>query len=371
MIKLLEKAIEILNVFKSNGYNAYIVGGFVRDFILGKESVDIDISTNATPKDIQSLFNEVKLQSEQYGSVNIIYKKCNFEVTTFRMELEYKDNRFPSKIVYTDSLLIDLKRRDFTMNTLCMDENKEIIDILNVKDDINNHIIKSVGNADNRLKEDALRILRAIRFATILDFDIDPELQDAIFRNKYLLKDLSFYRKKQELNKILSSDNAVKGIKLLKDFGLDEVLNITIPEKVIKTNDPLGMWVQLKPSEKYPFTRFEKDYIKSINNVISNKVIDDLELYYNGNYVCYIAAQILGEDAVSVYNRYDELPITKQSDIKISRKDIIDLLELEDKSLSKLIINEIEEKIVKKELENDKDILENYLINNYKKDIIS
>lgn len=111
------------------------------------------------------------------------------------MDLEYQDKRKPSKIVYTDKLIIDLRRRDFTMNTLCMDKNKNIIDLLNARCDIENNVIKTVGNANRRLKEDSLRILRAIRFATELDFSIDEELKDAIINNRELVKDLSFYRK--------------------------------------------------------------------------------------------------------------------------------------------------------------------------------
>ena len=222
MIKLLEKAIEILNVFKSNGYNAYIVGGFVRDYILGKESTDIDISTNATPKDIQGLFNEVKLQSEQYGSVNIIYKKCNFEVTTFRMELEYKDNRYPSKIVYTDSLLIDLKRRDFTINAMAYNDRAGIVDEFDGIGDLERKIIRCVGNPMERFSEDALRMLRAIRFAAQLGFTIDEETKLAIKELAPTLAKVSKERIAVELVKILVSDHPEE-IRTAYELGLTKV----------------------------------------------------------------------------------------------------------------------------------------------------
>ena len=160
VITLIEKACELLQMFYSSGYEAYVVGGFVRDIILGRNSFDVDIATNATPKEVQMIFKDVKLPFEGYGSVHLVYKKVNFEITTYRMDLEYQDKRKPSKIVYTDKLIIDLRRRDFTMNTLCMDKNKNIIDLLNARCDIENKVIKTVGNANRRLKEDSLRILR-------------------------------------------------------------------------------------------------------------------------------------------------------------------------------------------------------------------
>ena len=231
-----EEAIKLLNIFYENGYEAYIVGGFVRDMILKRKSYDIDIATNATPKQIQEIFNDVKIPFESYGSVKLLFKKINFEITTYRMDLEYQNRRTPSKIVYTDKLIIDLKRRDFTINTLCIDKNGRILDLLNSIDDIKNQVIKSVGNADKKIKEDTLRILRAIRFATELDFSIDDELKKAIINNRDSLAMLSYYRKKQELNRIFSSVNALKGIKLIKELHLDDYLDIDINSNIIKTS---------------------------------------------------------------------------------------------------------------------------------------
>ena len=207
-----EKALELLKIFSENGYEAYLVGGFVRDYVLGKKSFDIDICTNATPRQVQEIFKGAKLPFEGYGSVHLSYKNINFEITTYRMDLEYKDKRKPSKIVYTNSLIIDLKRRDFTMNTLCMDKDGNVIDKLDAIDDIKNGIIKTVGNAYKKISDDAFRILRAIRFATELDFKISDDLKDALLQNRESLNSLSFYRKKQELNKIFSSPNALLGI---------------------------------------------------------------------------------------------------------------------------------------------------------------
>ena len=364
---MLEKALELLDLFDKAGYEAYIVGGFVRDYILGKESIDVDIATNATPREMQEIFKDVKLPFEEYGSVHLVYKKVNFEITTYRMDLDYKDNRHPAKIMYTDKLEIDLKRRDFTMNTLCMDKNGIVLDLLNGSKDVKNHVVKCVGNPDKRLKEDALRILRAVRFATVLKFNLDFDLKNAIGNNKELLKDLSFYRKKQELNKIFSSPNVIEGIKLLKKFKLDEYLDIEISDKVVKTNDPIGIWAQVNPSKEYQFTTNEIEYLDTIKRILKDGNITDMELYEEGTYVCYIAAQILGIDEVKVYDRFDKLPIKKKDDIVMSKKDIIEYLNLEDKSIIKDIFKDIEIKIINRELLNNDKAIKKYLDKNYYK----
>lgn len=358
---MLEKAIELLKIFEDNNYEAYLVGGFVRDYILKRQSSDVDICTNATPMQIKEIFKEVKLPFESYGSVHLNYKKVDFEITTYRMDLEYKNKRNPSKIMYTDKLEIDLKRRDFTMNTLCMDSSGKIIDLFNNRQDIDNKIIKTVGDANKKLAEDSLRILRAIRFATELNFTIDDELSYAIVQNEYLLSELSFFRKKQELNRILLSSNVLYGISLLKKYNLDKYLDIQISDNFVKTSDPIGMWVQLKPSEKYQFTSNEKRYIKSIDDIINSGNIDDITLYKNGNYISLIAAQIMGIDERLIHDMYDKLPIKKISDIALKPRDIIDLLNIKDNYKIKDILNDLEGEILIGDLNNNKEDIKKYL----------
>lgn len=352
---------ELLKIFEDNNYEAYLVGGFVRDYILKRQSSDVDICTNATPMQIKEIFKEVKLPFESYGSVHLNYKKVDFEITTYRMDLEYKNKRNPSKIMYTDKLEIDLKRRDFTMNTLCMDSSGKIIDLFNNRQDIDNKIIKTVGDANKKLAEDSLRILRAIRFATELNFTIDDELSYAIVQNEYLLSELSFFRKKQELNRILLSSNVLYGISLLKKYDLDKYLDIQISDNFVKTSDPIGMWVQLKPSEKYQFTSNEKRYIKSIDDIINSGNIDDITLYKNGNYISLIAAQIMGIDERLIHDMYDKLPIKKISDIALKPRDIIDLLNIKDNYKIKDILNDLEGEILIGDLNNNKEDIKKYL----------
>ena len=173
---MLNAALKFLKTIEDNGFEAYIVGGFVRDYILGIESNDVDICTNAKPSDIRKIFKDKCLPNQEYGSVVVIVKNVRFEVTTFRREITYIDNRKPVEFEYIDSLLEDLQRRDFTINTICMDKDKNIIDVLSGKNDILRREINTVGNSFDKLSQDSLRILRAIRFATVLDFKLSSDV---------------------------------------------------------------------------------------------------------------------------------------------------------------------------------------------------
>ena len=246
---------EILNILNNNGYEAYIVGGFVRDYLLNIKSNDYDICTNALYEDLKDLFD---VSDNNYGSFKINYKGTLYEVTTFRKDLNYINNRKPEHIIYVKTLYEDLQRRDFTINTICMDKDKNIIDLLNGRDDLNNKLIKVVGDTDKKISEDALRILRAIRFATTLNFKLDDNLYNSIKKYNYLVKDLSYYRKRQELDKIFQSNNIDYGIKLLKELELDKYLEINLD---FKKTDLLGIWAQIN-NMNYPFTKQELKIIK-------------------------------------------------------------------------------------------------------------
>lgn len=362
---MLKKALKLLKIFNDNNYEAYLVGGFVRDYVMGRNSSDIDICTNATPMEMKNMFKDAFLPQEVYGAVHITYGDIKFEVTTFRMDLEYTDKRLPSKIVYTDNLIIDLKRRDFIMNTLCMDKDGNIIDHLNATTDIKNKIIRSVGDSDIKFKEDPLRILRAIRFATELNFKLDESIKKAIESNKKLLDNLSYFRKKQELNRIFSSPNKAFGISILKQYKLDKYLGINLYNEIENTNDPIGIWAQVNPSNKYQFTSLEKDYINAILSLVKKENISNKELYDHGPYLCSIAAQILKKDEVDIQEKYDKLPIKNKREIKLKPIEIIEILNLEDKSKIKEILLTIENKILNNEILNDKDILKKYIIDTY------
>ncbi len=360
-----EKAIEILNILTENGYEAYIVGGYPRDKALGIKTNDIDICTSATPKEILGFFDNVKVPDMQYGSVVIFYKGYKYDVTTFRKEIKYEDNRRPIKIKYIKNLKKDLLRRDFTINTLCINKDGEIIDVLGIKDDLVNKILRTVGNPKYRIKEDALRILRCIRFATILDFDIDSKTKHYLTKYSYLLKKLSMNRKKEELDKIFMSPNKGKGINLLIGLNLTNVLDINNLSRIVPCMDIIGMWCQLDVDDIYPFTKVEKEHMCLLRELLAYDEIDNYLLYKYGLYLCTVYADIKGLSKRKLNTMYQNLAIKSKKDIVVSSSDIPKILNKKPGGYIKSIIDDIEKKILNNELENDYDILKTYILNSY------
>lgn len=206
IVKPVKTVLEILNL---NGYEAYIVGGAVRSMLLNVPIEDYDITTNADPNAIKLLFQDYTIYDigKKHGTVTVLIDRLKIDITPFRKESNYFDHRHPSKVEFTSSLVEDVKRRDFTINALCMDKDENIIDLFDGIHDLNRKLIKGIGNPEERFNEDALRILRALRFKTKLNFDIEENTKNAIFDKKELLKVISNERKKEELLKILSYEN--------------------------------------------------------------------------------------------------------------------------------------------------------------------
>jgi tRNA nucleotidyltransferase (CCA-adding enzyme) len=217
----------IINNFYKNNYEAYMVGGCVRDSILGNYPKDYDITTSAKPEETISLFKKTIPTGLKHGTITVLINSNPYEVTTFRTEGTYLDNRHPSSVDFVTDIKEDLSRRDFTINALAYNEHKGLIDYFNGVNDINNKIIRCVGNPDKRFKEDALRMLRAIRFSCQLTFAIEENTYNAIKDNYKLIKNISFERIRDELCKILISPNPSRGLELLKDTKL---LELILPE---------------------------------------------------------------------------------------------------------------------------------------------
>lgn len=358
-------ALDVLRKINDTGYAAYLVGGYPRDLYMGRKSIDYDICTSATPKQLKEIFKDSILKTEQYGSVTLMYKKDRFEITTFRHDIKYLNNRKPIEIEYIDSLEDDLKRRDFTMNTMCIDCNGMLIDILGGKSDIDKKIIKVVGDADRKISEDSLRILRAIRFATILDFTLDDELKKAIIKHKSLLKSLSYYRKKEELDKIFSSTNSKKGINLIKELGLASELDLSNIDKLVPTTYLIGYWAQLNVLDKYKFNNSEKESIMKINELMDKDILDNNNLYTYGLYISTITSEIKGINKKLVNEKYNSLYIHNKTDIMISAKEICRLLNKEPGGFLRSIFDDLEYKLVNKFIHNDEESLRKYILDNY------
>lgn len=362
---MLNEACELLKEITNHGYKAYIVGGFSRDYLLNIKSNDIDITTNATPKELQEIFKDAVLSTTDYGSITVMQKKIRYEITTFRKEIKYINNRKPIEIEYIDDLVEDLKRRDFTINSICIDENGQIIDFLGGQDDLKSKIIKTIGNAKERFEEDCLRILRAIRFATNLDFSLSDEVVEAILATKYLLKKLSYNRKKEELDKIFASQNVKNGIDLLLKFGLDKELELENLKNINNTDSLISVWSMLNVVDIYPFTSSEKELIKDINKVMDKDNLDPYVLYNYGLYVNSVAGTIKNIDRKIITETYNNLPIHSKSDIAITSEKIMELLHKEPGKYIKDIYNNIEQEILYNRLENKEKKLEDYIENKY------
>ena len=225
-IELPEKVKLIINTLNDAGFEAYAVGGCVRDSILGRIPKDWDITTSAKPLEVKKLFRRTVDTGIQHGTVTIMYGNEGYEVTTYRIDCEYEDMRHPKEVIFTDLLVEDLKRRDFTINAMAYSDKTGLVDEFDGLECIQRRILKAVGNAHDRLSEDALRILRALRFSAELDYEMDEELTEAIRNLSCNLSKISAERICTELVKLLKSDHPEK---LLDAYELG-VTKVIMPE---------------------------------------------------------------------------------------------------------------------------------------------
>ena len=222
-----QQAVEIVRKLKREGFEAYFVGGCVRDFILNVPPDDFDIVTSAHPEQVMAIFPRTVAVGAKFGVVAVIIGSHPYEVATFRSDDIYMDGRRPSGVHFSTSLE-DVLRRDFTVNGLLMNpETEEVIDHVGGLDDIEKKIIRTIGDPDKRFNEDYLRILRAVRFAANLNFEIDPATKDKISKNAEKIKQISAERLQAELNKILTRTGARRGFELMADMQL---LSEILPE---------------------------------------------------------------------------------------------------------------------------------------------
>ena len=217
--------IKIIKTLNDNNYQAYLVGGCVRDYLLNKQPNDYDIVTNAKPNEIINLFDKTIPVGEQFGVVVVVLNNEEFEIATFRLDCEYADGRHPKKVNFTNDPKEDATRRDFTINGLFYDINKnEILDFVDGQKDLDNKIIKAIGHPYDRFEEDKLRMLRAIRFAAKYGFKIERNTYNDIFILKDKIVQVSKERIREEISKMLLCGNARYAFELLKDTGLLEIL---------------------------------------------------------------------------------------------------------------------------------------------------
>lgn len=219
---------KIINALENAGYKAYLVGGCVRDHLLGKSVSDTDITTSARPNEVESVLAKLNIKVAetgiQHGTVTAVLDKTPYEITTFRSDGEYKDSRHPQNVEFLADIEGDLKRRDFTVNAMAYNEQDGLIDLFGGRQDLQNKLIRAVGDADARFKEDALRIMRALRFSSTLGFAIEERTKKAVFDHMQLLNNISPERIFSELLKLLCGDNVLN---VLAEYR--QVIGVIIP----------------------------------------------------------------------------------------------------------------------------------------------
>ena len=225
-ITIPDKVKTIISKLQDEGYEAYVVGGCVRDSVLGRIPNDWDITTNALPEDVKKLFRRTIDIGIEHGTVKVMLGDEGFEITTYRIDGIYEDLRHPSSVEFTSLLSEDLRRRDFTINAMAYNDKDGIVDLFGGLEDIDKKVIRAVGDAKERFKEDALRILRAIRFSAQLDYSIDDETKEAIRELAFSLSKISSERIREELEKLILSDHPDR----MRDAYLLGVTKVIIPE---------------------------------------------------------------------------------------------------------------------------------------------
>lgn len=370
--KKFNSAIDVLEKFNKEGYEAYFVGGCVRDFLLGCKFSDIDITTNALPEEVKTIFRKSIDTGIQHGTVTILVNGESYEVTTFRTEDDYIDHRTPEKVEFVSNLREDLDRRDFTINAMALDSKGKLYDYHNGKKDLTNKIIKTVNNPNERFFEDALRMLRAFRFSSKLGFEIEGSTLVAIKKNAELIKFVSIERIVNEFKKLLAGIGSKRSLELL----LDSKLNTYIPF--------LKDIVNIVDCSKYTFC--QSLYILSkINNIsfeklrdlkLSNREIKKIKEYekINLEFLDNLPLELIlykydKDDIYFIVDYFDycdkkdidviDLPISSFNDIAITSSEIISIIGKSPGPWIKEVTKKLEEAILLNKINNtEKNILD-------------
>lgn len=365
-------AIDILKIFNRNGYEAYFVGGCVRDYLLGEEFSDIDITTNALPEEVKKIFRKSIDTGIQHGTVTILVNGEGYEVTTFRTEDEYTNHRAPEKVEFVSNLREDLDRRDFTINAMALDSNGKLYDYHNGEKDLFSGVIRTVNNPNNRFYEDALRMLRAFRFSSKLGFEIEKDTLEAIKKNAELIKFVSIERIVNEFKKLLSGKGNLRSLELLLDSKLNTYIPFLEEIEIIqdfskysfcqslyilsKINDiSFDILKELKLSNKE--VKLIKEFDK-INTDFVRKIPLELILYkYNFEDVVFIAEYFSYNNRNNIENC--KLTINSFDEVDITSQEIISTIGEKPGPWIKSVVSELEHEILLNRLDNNrKDILD-------------
>ncbi|MBW1605554.1 CCA tRNA nucleotidyltransferase [Lactobacillus sp. Sy-1] len=343
-----EAARPVLQTIEAAGFEAYFVGGSVRDTILGLPIHDVDIASSAYPAEIKALFERTVDTGIEHGTVMVLDHGNGYEVTTFRTESGYQDYRRPDKVTFIRSLTEDLKRRDFTINALAMKEDGKVIDLFDGVTDLKNHLIRAVGDANVRFNEDALRMMRAVRFASKLNFSIDPDTMRAITKHSYLLEKIAVERIYTEFVKMMMGYQPQLGLRDMLNTNMVDyvpVLNNYLPAiesiialpnfKLANDNQVWGLLSSGFALHSNQISSFLKQW-KAANQTITavqkitkavlafqNDNLDAMTLFQIGQPLLMDAIQVaqaleIPVDSERVLSQYEQLPIKNGHELAIN-----------------------------------------------------
>jgi len=389
-----KQALPVLEKIEQAGYEAYFVGGSVRDHILGLPIHDVDIATSAYPEEIKSIFKRTVDTGIQHGTVTVLLNDDSYEITTFRTESGYQDYRRPDKVTFVRSLSDDLKRRDFTINALAVDLNGNVIDKFDGLKDLDKKIIRAVGKAEERFHEDALRMMRAVRFQAQLNFKIEDKTAKAIADNAPLLSKIAIERIREEFVKLLLSKSW--------QTGFADFLNLHLSEFCPGFKDKRTELAELLESKDKVFLDEEEawsaiGYVLNLNHPefnhflrnwkVSNKTremsvntlkmlhlfesqdFDVWNIYKLGldNFKRVISlCQIfqIEFDYDKLRQKVNQISIKNSHDLAISGKDICQILEVKPGPIIGKSMSQIERAVVEGNVYNNFDELRHYLLSN-------
>lgn len=367
-----KEAIDILKIFNRNGYEAYFVGGCVRDYLLGEEFSDIDITTNALPEEVKNVFRKSIDTGIQHGTVTILFNGDSYEVTTFRTEEDYTNHRSPEKVEFVSNLREDLDRRDFTINAMALDYNGKLFDYHDGDKDLSSKIIRTVNNPNERFYEDALRMLRAFRFSSKLGFEIEDNTLNAIKKNAELIKFVSIERIVNEFRKLLAGKGNLRSLELLIDSKLNSYIPFFEEVKEVQDLSSYSFCQSLYILSNINNISFEKLKLLKLSNK-EIKLVKQFDLinqeFKNNTPIELILYKYNREDVkfVCEYFSYDKetnideciLAINSFNDIDITSQEIISTINRNPGPWIKSITLELEKEILLGRLNNNKkDILD-------------
>lgn len=336
----------IIDTFYNNGYEAFMVGGCIRDSLLKKVPMDYDIATSAPPEITQKLFKKSIPTGIEHGTITVLINKNSYEVTTYRVEGKYSNNRKPDSVTFISNIKDDLARRDFTINAFAYNDRKGLLDYFSGNTDLNNKIIKCVGNPDKRFKEDSLRMLRAIRFSAQLNFNIDETTFSAIKSNSKSIQNISNERIRVELSKMLLSNNAFSGLLKLENANLlKEILpyNLNINKAIDKLEKDLAsrfafIFLKLDCSLIETIMRnltFDKNTINKVIHLTT--AFENIKSIVSKSDCKRLIIKVGNDNIFSLINLYETVTSTHISNINSLVKDIFknkDALYIKDLSIT-------------------------------------